>query len=155
MPDIPQALLDRACEGPAPVASEPMFVNGKPNLESPRAAWMINALKTGTLVESIMKGPNREVKEEDWAETEPSRGFSGEGVGRDFPPTCFIHGDADEFVPIEFSEKAHEKLSAMSVPTEFLKLAGANHVFDLMIGEDDPVFKDFIMKGLNFLKRYV
>ena len=148
VPDIPQELRERALEGPAPLASEPLFVDGKPNLESPRAAWMLHALKTGGLIEGIMKGPHAKIRDDDWAEAEPSRGFSGDGVDLAFPPTCFVHGDADDFVPFEFSKTAHEKLSATGAQAGLFQVPGANHTFD------DPLFQEYTKKGLNFLKKY-
>ncbi|KKY26620.1 putative polyketide synthase [Diplodia seriata] len=49
VPDAPAALRARVyAESPVPLAAPPMFVDGKPDLGTPRSAWMIHAIKKGT-----------------------------------------------------------------------------------------------------------
>ena len=151
VPDPDDAVCARVFEGGAvPLASSPMFVDGKPDLATPRIAWMLKNLKHGTWAEGIVKGPRQSVDEKAWDEAEPTQGFA-----KGFPPTCFVQGDQDQSTPVALARRAHEELSAKGVETELVVFEGAPHLFDAELKEDDPVFQDKVMKGLQFLRKYV
>jgi acetyl esterase/lipase len=50
-------------------------------------------------------------------------------VTPDDPPTLLIHGDKDELVPIEHSQKILEEFKKQHVPCELIVIAGAAHGF--------------------------
>ena len=54
-------------------------------------------------------------------------------VTEDDPPTLLIHGDKDELVPIDHSEKIRAELDKKGVACELLVIEGAGHGFR---GED-------------------
>jgi len=51
------------------------------------------------------------------------------------PPTLLIHGDADEQVPIQQSQAAHERLTALGVTARFEHRAGRAHGWPDMSAE--------------------
>ncbi|KAL1646321.1 hypothetical protein SLS58_003278 [Diplodia intermedia] len=54
VPDAPAALRARVhAESPVPLAAPPMFVDGRPDLGTPRSAWMIHAIKRGTWLRGV------------------------------------------------------------------------------------------------------
>ena len=149
MPTPDPEVCARIFDGPVPLASPPMFVDGKPDLVRPRAAWMIGGLKSGSWLTDVVRGPAKEVGEATWADVEPTKGF-----GPGYPPTCFIQGDSDPFVPLELTKKAHAALVAQGVQSDLLEVKGGNHLLDMAMSEEDPVFQSHIMKGLHFLKAH-
>jgi len=54
-------------------------------------------------------------------------------VSKDDPPTLLVHGDRDDLVPLNNSERMKTALAQESVPTELLIIHGAGHGFG---GED-------------------
>ena len=48
-------------------------------------------------------------------------------VTRDDPPFLIIHGDKDDQVPLEQSQRLHAKLKETGVPSELIVLPGAGH----------------------------
>ena len=71
-----------------------------------------------------------------------------------FPPTLFIHGNADTLVSFLFSSAAHESLKSLGVETELVVAEGKNHGFDVYVGEGEDGWDD-ISKALGFLKEHV
>ena len=53
------------------------------------------------------------------------------GVGRNFPPTALLHGDADVLVEFEQSTSFRERLSSASVKVMLERVQGAGHGFDV------------------------
>ncbi|KAL4808169.1 Alpha/Beta hydrolase protein [Aspergillus unguis] len=54
------------------------------------------------------------------------------GLKRGFPPTVFLHGDADDLVRIELSESVQEKLAGLGVDVVLERAEGQGHGFDHM-----------------------
>ncbi len=48
-------------------------------------------------------------------------------VSKDDPPFLIIHGDKDQQVPLEQSQRLHAALVASGVPSELIVLPGAGH----------------------------
>ncbi|KAB2579970.1 Non-reducing polyketide synthase ausA [Lasiodiplodia theobromae] len=155
VPDAPAALRKQVFDGPVPVASPPMFVNGKPDLRSPRSAWMIHALKHGTWFRACVEGGDAVgdgeeeglISEETLTALEPTRGF-GRAAG--FPPTCFVHGTEDVFAPFALAERAEREAKAKGVEVKFVRVQGAGHVFDIGLAEEDELFKGPVVTALKW-----
>ena len=120
-----------------------MFAAGKPNLSSPRTAWMINAIKTGTLYSSI-------VPDGDFDRVDPVSKFE-----KNFPPTYFVHGTADVFSKVEISEKMTKELLELGAQAEMVRTEGQPHVFDIMLKEEDELFKGVVMDAFRWLESHV
>jgi acetyl esterase/lipase len=52
-------------------------------------------------------------------------------IGPHFAPTIFIHGTADDTVPLQSSLDFFNKLQAAGVPTALTAIQGADHAFDV------------------------
>ena len=142
IPPIDSTFLQQIYSGPQALTSGPLFVSGKPDLTSPRNAWLISALRDGTWLGDC-------VKDGDVERVDPVRAF-----GKAFPPTCFVHGTADISAPWEISDRASRTLRDMGAESEFIKVEGAPHVFDLTVKEGDAWW-EAVMTGLRFLKDHV
>lgn len=112
------------------------------DFSGPRNAWIFAALKEGTHMRAI-------VPDGDYARVDPARLFSPS-----FPPTCFIHGTADETIDVRFSVRAHEDLCRLGVKTELVLVEGQDRGFDMFLREDEKGF-EVVRGGLRFLERYV
>lgn len=72
-------------------------------------------------------------------------------IGRDFPPTLLIHGNADETVDPEQSLLMYRALDDLDVPVELHMYAGQPHAFDA-----EPAFARQCADVMRlFLTRYV
>lgn len=116
---------------------------GAPNLDSPRTAWMIAGLASGSYLRDV-------VKDGDFARVDPVNAFK-----KDWPPTCFVHGTDDVFALEEWSFKASEELQTLGVVSEVVRVSGQGHVFDLRLTEGDDLFQKYVMRGLKFLETHV
>lgn len=114
----------------------------RPDLSIPRNAWLFVKLKEGMHLPAI-------VQDGDYERIDPVRSFSA-----NFPPTFFVHGNADAMVLSEFSVKAHEKLRSFGVETGILLPEGKSHGFDVGVEPEDADFTS-IRAGLDFLVQYV
>jgi dienelactone hydrolase len=61
-------------------------------------------------------------------------------------PMLFIHGDADDYTPIEPCKDYADKIGKAGTPVEFVVIEGAHHKFDA----DDP--KRYFMRGASKAK---
>jgi dipeptidyl aminopeptidase/acylaminoacyl peptidase len=52
-------------------------------------------------------------------------------IGASFAPTIFVHGTADNTVPLASSIDFFNKLNAAGVPTALTAIQGADHAFDV------------------------
>jgi acetyl esterase/lipase len=111
-----------------------------PDFSVPRNAWLFTALKEGTHLKAI-------VKDDDFERIDPVRLFKP-----GFPPTFFLHGEADAMVLTEFSERAYKELGKQGVVTEIAYVPGASHGFDAGIAQDDEEWPQ-VQKGLDFIIR--
>jgi dipeptidyl aminopeptidase/acylaminoacyl peptidase len=68
------------------------------------------------------------------------------------PPFLFIHGDADEVVPLEQSEVMIEALRAADVPAELLVIPGGGHGPAFPGAADPP---DYLGAMVRWLDRYL
>lgn len=141
VPSLPQEFIDKVHQGPTQIATPPMIKEGRPDLSSPRNAWMITTLRDGTNTRLV-------VKDGDFSRADPICQLS-----RHTPPAMFVHGDADVFVPQSVSRKASDTLQALGVRSEFVGVPGAAHVFDMMLSTEDPLFRDYVLPGLKFLAK--
>ncbi|GME41400.1 putative polyketide synthase [Neofusicoccum parvum] len=165
VPDAPRELVMRVYEDEeAPTEAPPMFVDGKPDLKTPRSAWMIGAIKRGWLYRACIAGPESkswgwgegsgsvgEVRAEDVAAVEATRGFAGKAEGKKWPPTCFVHGTADVFAPFELAERAEKELREAGGEVKLIKVEGAAHVFDMALKEGDALFEGPVVEALDWL----
>ncbi|KAL2129815.1 hypothetical protein VTI74DRAFT_7264 [Chaetomium olivicolor] len=73
-----------------------------------------------------------------------------------YPPTAFLHGTADEAVPVEQSYAMAEVLSDSDVPVVESYEEGEPHVFDLKYtGPDVPGWDTYIVPVLDFVDKHV
>ncbi|KAJ5438091.1 Alpha/beta hydrolase fold-3 [Penicillium daleae] len=110
----------------------------RPDLSVPRNAWLFVTLKEGTQLPAI-------VQDGDYKRIDPVNSFSDK-----FPPTFFIHGDADGMIIPKFSIEAKKKLENLGVETRILLPEGKSHGFDVGVELDEPEFAP-IRAGLDFL----
>ncbi len=115
----------------------------KPDFTKPRTAWLFNGLQKGTQLRDI-------VADGDLARIDPAGGFSAAG----FPPTFFLHGGADDWVPPRFSEQAHSQLKAAGVETHLVILPGLAHGFDTALGPADALNRH-VEEAFAFLRSHV
>jgi acetyl esterase/lipase len=142
-PTIDQGFRRQVYDGQQAVTAPSMFINGKPDFSSPRSAWMINALRDGTHLAECVKDGNYE-------RVDPVNFFNAS-----FPPTCIIHGTKDDFVPFELASRAAKALHAVGTEKKFIIVPDQPHVFDLQLKEDDSLFKQYVLPGLQFLAAHV
>jgi acetyl esterase/lipase len=87
------------------------------------------------------------VKDGNFNRIDPASAFS-----KSFPPTMFIHGTADTVTPTRISDMAYEKLAALEVKTEIIRVEGADHMFDLLYSSpEDDGFQKYVLPGFAFL----
>ncbi|KAH7089991.1 alpha beta-hydrolase [Paraphoma chrysanthemicola] len=134
---------DKIFQGPQSIASAPMFTAAGPNLSDPRCAWFIEQIKSGTSMSSI-------VPDGDYTRIDATSSFSGK-----FPPTYFLHGKKDVFVPYGLSVRTHEALKALGVETELIMPDEIGHAFDLQISEEAKEFKEWVVPALDWLVGHV
>lgn len=111
-----------------------------PDFSVPRNAWLFTALKEGTHMKAIVKDGNFE-------RVDPVPLFKS-----GFPPTFFLHGDADAMVLTEFSKRAYEDLRKQGVETEISLVPGQSHGFDAGISREDQEWPQ-VQQGLDFIIR--
>jgi acetyl esterase/lipase len=104
---------------------------------------MVSTLKDGTWLEKVVKDGN-------YDRVDGTKGF-----GPGFPPTAFVHGTGDTVADYRMSVKAAEELKGFGVEVEVLLPEGMNHMFDLALEGGEPVFRDYLVKGFEFLRRHV
>lgn len=76
-----------------------------------------------------------------------------QNVDANYPPTLFLHGDADTDVPFAQSELMKKELDARGVRTELFRITNGPHVFDG--NEKDPQTIAAFSKVLEFLKQTI
>ena len=113
----------------------------RPDLSVPRNAWLFVTLKEGTQLPAI-------VQDGDYKRIDPVNSFSDK-----FPPTFFIHGDADGMIIPKFSIDANKKLQSLGVETGILLPEGKSHGFDVGVEADELDFVS-IRAGLDFLIKH-
>ena len=123
--------------------SGPMFVDGKPDLKTPRTAWFISQMKKGTSISAL-------IPDGDYDRVDATTGFN-----KSFPPTYFLQGTADAFVNYKLSVKAHNQLKALGVETKLVLGENLAHVFDLTITYQDPLFKEYVSPAMDWLQQHV
>jgi dipeptidyl aminopeptidase/acylaminoacyl peptidase len=72
------------------------------------------------------------------------------------PPVLFIHGDADEAVPLQQSVAMEGALRAVGVPTKLVRLPGGVHRPDLGASEKgDTNWPDFLGEMTQWLDAHL
>jgi acetyl esterase/lipase len=135
--------IERIFEGSQVTAATPFIASDAQTIPPPRDAWLTAHLKTGTWLAQVLQ-------DGDVDRVDGAKYFSAT-----FPPTMFIHGTKDTFTEVAVSEKAYESLTALGVDTEILLVPGANHMLDIALEENDEFFREYVLKGLNFLAKKV
>ena len=74
-------------------------------------------------------------------------------VTKDYPPTLFLHGDADTDVPHEQSVMMSDELTRAGVENELVTINDGAHGFD-GFGLDDVRVEEAFKKVMTFLKRH-
>ncbi|KAH7073450.1 alpha beta-hydrolase [Paraphoma chrysanthemicola] len=143
IPSLESSHTDKIFQGPQAITSAPLFTAAGPNLSDQRCAWFIQQIKNGTSMSSIV--PNG-----DYTCIDATCSFS-----QKFPPTYFLHGKKDIFVPYELSIRAHEALKAFGVETELIMPDDIGHAFDLQIDEEAKEFKECVVPALDWLVGHV
>jgi pimeloyl-ACP methyl ester carboxylesterase len=72
---------------------------------------------------------------------------------RDFPPTCLVHGTGDTAILFEESDAVATRLADLGVESEFVKVPGADHLFDLFEGVEK--YKEYTDRAFGFLRKYL
>ena len=73
-----------------------------------------------------------------------------------YPPTVFLHGEADTSVPIRFAHDFNAKLRSMGVETCTSFYKGAPHAFDMIFtGPEIEGWKTYIVPLLDFVDKHV
>ncbi|KAF7553254.1 hypothetical protein G7Z17_g3738 [Cylindrodendrum hubeiense] len=109
-----------------------------PDLGVPRNAWLFTALKNGSHMKAIVQDGN-------FDSVDPALAFKP-----GFPPTFFVHGDADVLIPAIFSERACNELKKYGVATELSLVANQSHGFDAGLSREDAEWPP-IRRALDFL----
>ncbi|KAH6981585.1 Alpha/Beta hydrolase protein [Ilyonectria sp. MPI-CAGE-AT-0026] len=151
LPPFEQSFLQKIHEGPvltttvtslerATASSSKTKKRGlpAPDLSFPRNAWLFTALKNGTHMKAIAKDDNFEG-------VDPTLAFKP-----GFPPTFFVHGDADDIIPARFSEKAFNHLSSHGVKTELSLVPNQSHGFDAGLSQEDSEWPP-VRRALDWL----
>jgi acetyl esterase/lipase len=74
-------------------------------------------------------------------------------VSRTYPPTFFLHGDADTDVPFSQSEEMARELKLHGVKYEFFRMPQGRHGFDAAM--DDPLVSAALDRVIKFIQKYV
>jgi pimeloyl-ACP methyl ester carboxylesterase len=159
LPDFPEPFLLSIFQGPLPTytnlslekvgegsskAADGKSSRGipKPDLSVPRNAWLFTHLKRGTHLQNI-------VQDGKYDRVDPVTIFS-----KSFPPTMFIHGDADTMVPTSLSLRAHSVLQALGVDSKLVLVPNASHGFEIGLPAEEPNYQ-YVAQGIDFLKQQV
>ncbi|KAF2101891.1 alpha/beta-hydrolase [Rhizodiscina lignyota] len=151
VPQFEQSFLDKVYDEPVTTSNETLVLTASggfkmpPEIDfaQPRNAWLFSIISNGTWVSEIV--PESEVDRLD-----PICGFS-----EDFPPTYFIHGEADQVVDVNVVKDAHNKLKAFGVETEMVVVPGQPHAFDNALVAGDGMFENAIIEPINFAASHV
>lgn len=138
-----QATGDRQEEQAAPPPFDTKKPKGvpMPDFSKPRNAWLFTKLKQGAQIAEI-------VPDGEYDRVDPYAMLSAK-----FPPTCFVHGDADAMVHYKFSERAYQRLKDLSVDAELITVPGVSHGFDMGLPRDDPAYS-LVTKAIDFVCQY-
>jgi acetyl esterase/lipase len=104
---------------------------------------MLATMKDGTWLDKVVQDGNL------------TRIDAASGFSASFPPTMFVHGTGDTAVDCKTSLRAFEDLKRLGVEVDILLPEGQQHMFDVTLGFEDEMFKEYVLKGFNFLKKHV
>ncbi|KAK7725537.1 hypothetical protein SLS63_008141 [Diaporthe eres] len=121
------------------------FLDQRPDFSNPRVAWMFNLVREGKLFSTVVADGN-------YDRVDPATLFAR--LGKDFPPTYFIHGTADTLVDWKLSQRAHDELRANGVDSKITLVDGAPHGFDAKAQPGDETFA-IVEKGFEFFKAHL
>ncbi|KAJ3020212.1 hypothetical protein HKX48_001157 [Thoreauomyces humboldtii] len=144
-PTPPDEFASKIFDGPQPSAFPIQF--GRPPVPSPRGAWMTLTSQRGTWLREV-------IKDGDVDRVDPIVQARNAPKGS-FPPVFTLHGDADQFVPVDVSRNAAEKLRAAGVVVTYLSVPGADHLFDMGLGEEEELFRTSVGRGFAWLAQQV
>ncbi|USP79377.1 hypothetical protein yc1106_06651 [Curvularia clavata] len=130
--------LERVAPATSAASQRPQRGMPAPDLSLPRNAWLFTALKNGEHMAAVLKDSLPH-------EVEPTLAFSPQ-----FPPTVFVHGEADTMIPCTISEKAHKALEYHGVQTQLLIFQNQNHGFDAGISKNEIEWEK-VQQALDFL----
>jgi len=148
--DIPASFMNRVFdEKPVPTngglsleGQAPTPGSGPPNLKDPRVAYAMTQIAQGTLTKNCFPSGK-------WEKIDPVL-----NVSRRFPPTCIVHGDADEMVPIKMSEKMLERLRVEGVQCDMIIVPGEPHTFVGQMKKGSKTW-DLQRKGFDWLQTII
>ncbi|KAI8819753.1 Alpha/Beta hydrolase protein [Fimicolochytrium jonesii] len=132
-----------------PTISATEVIPGSTAPPTPRASWMTLTAQRGTWLREV-------VKDGKYDRVDPvALATAAAAEGKTFPPTFIIHGTADEYLPYHLSVIAKEKLEALGVDVTLVPVEGKDHLFDLVLTEEDELYRETIAKGFEFLAKRV
>lgn len=154
MPLIPEGALDFDEDFMNKVYDEPVLTSfvglatnasGKMQIDfsQPRNAWSFGNISRGTWITAMR--------------IDGHEGLVDPAVhlNKDFPPTCFLFGEEDELVPLRLAKDAYDKLRTCGVDTELIVAKGMGHAFGAGLVEGTEGYEKYVIKPIEFLKRYV
>lgn len=115
---------------------------GPPDKSDPRQAYAMTQIAQGTLLRNCF--PAMDLKKIDPVMNVTSL----------FPPTCIVHGDADEMVPIEMSNAMFQRLKEEDIDCDMIKVPGEPHTFVGRMKKGSQTW-DLQRKGFDFLQRII
>ncbi|RFU25556.1 hypothetical protein B7463_g10773, partial [Scytalidium lignicola] len=144
--DFDEDLMNKVYDEPVLTYYNPVVTNASGKLEidfsKPRNAWHFGHLSHGTWIKAVgIEGYEDLV--------DPAL-----HLDKDFPPTFFLWGEKDELVDVRLAHDAYKKLSRCGVDTELTVADGMGHAFGSSFVEGTEEYEKFVVKPVEFLKKY-
>ena len=110
------------------------------DLVKARPAFVLNTISQGRMMETI------------WPDSPKAYNLIDPylNVHEGWPPTCFVHGNADVMIPTRLSHDMQARLKEKGVETEFFEVEGEGHTFAGKMVKGSKTW-DTQRKGFDFL----
>ncbi|PYH90378.1 alpha/beta-hydrolase [Aspergillus ellipticus CBS 707.79] len=150
LPSFPPSFLAQIyAESPIPTDSS-ISLEGQtesgaatgPDFSRPRDAFALTQVANGTVLQACY--PGRDVREIDPVCH----------VGKGFPPTFIVHGEADTKVPVEVSRMLYGRLREGGVRCGMVEVPGEDHTFAMGMQVGSRTW-ELQRKGFDFLEEVV
>lgn len=149
-PQLPLAYINQVYdEKPTPVEGgvslqskwRPSELEDTPELD-PQSAFCFHHMSKGTLLAVCCPSG-------DYQAIDPVL-----NIHRGFPPTCIVHGDADELIPVGIARDLCRRLLAAGVECEIIEIPGENHTFATRMVKGGQTWNKQ-SQGFDFLERFL